>query len=277
MSEQCFGRLMKDGEANRGRFGDNHRFFLEFRCSNKTNEILCNRCNEWKERGVNKKDPYRCHHGLITEAIPEWSHIYDGPWYQSKVAAYGHPSKEEMVRANKAKEEARKGVEGVVEQIAAPQEPKAEKKKPGRKKKETVLSTPPPQEGTQVEKPTSKRRPKKIAEPAAPVPEPAPAPEPAPTPVVAKRTYKKKTAKETASAPTKVDVQAVEASTMLTDVEVVKIVVKPFSHNDTSYFLDSKKNKVYSVGKDKKPLAYIGRWDAQAEHIDTEFPDSDAE
>jgi hypothetical protein len=69
----------------------------------------------------------------------------------------------------------------------------------------------------------------------------------------------------------------VEASEPLQDIEVVKILVKPFNYKDTNYFRDASKNKLYSVGKDKRPLAYVGRWNPETETIDTEFPDSDAE
>lgn len=78
-------------------------------------------------------------------------------------------------------------------------------------------------------------------------------------------------------AETKVKTVAVEKMEQLKDIEVIRIVVRPFSHKDTSYFRDSAKNKLYSVGTDKKPSRYVGRWNPETETIDTEFPDSDAE
>lgn len=263
MTDQCFGRLQKDKEPHRGRFGDNHRFFLEYRCSGKVSqEQLCAKCLEWKKRGVKKNDHYRSHHGLITEPIPEWSHIFEGPWYQSKVATYGHPSKEEMARAKEAQQQARKGIETKVDPPVV-QEQKPEKPKRGRKKKEAPVPIPPP-----PRPPT----------PEPPVPPPSPPPPPPPQPKAPGKRRPKKTAVApvVAQAPS-VQVQAVETSSLPTEVEIVKIVVRPFFANDTMYFRDASKNKLYSVGKDKRPSTYVGRWDPESETIDTEFPDSDVD
>jgi hypothetical protein len=263
MTEQCYGRLQKDGESHRARFQDNHRFFLEYRCGATVfQEQLCKKCLEWKQRGLKKNDHYRSLHGLITEAIPEWSHIFEGPWYQSKVVGYGHPSESEMARAKKAQEDARKYV--VMQEAKCEQKAEAE------------------------QKPEPKRRSrKKTAEPTPlpPPPEPEPKPEPNPTPPpppnpgpkpAAKRLYKKKE-KPVATPKQSGPVQAVESSTLPTEVEIVKIVVRPFFANDTHYFRDPVKNKLYAVGNDKRPTKYIGRWDPESETIDTEFPDSDVE
>lgn len=259
MTEQCFGRLQKDGESHRARFGDNHRFFLEYRCIGKiSQEQLCVKCLEWKQRGLKKTDHYRSHHGLITEPIPDWSHIFEGPWYQSKVAAYGHPSTEEMARAKEAQEKARKGIQTTVESVPVQQvavEPA--KVKRGRKKKEAPVPLPPPP-----------------PEPTPPSPPPPPEPQPKPA---SKRRPKKAVAPVTVTQVPIVQVQAVETSTLPNELEIVKIVVKPFFANDTLYFRDASKNKLYSVGKDKRPSSYVGRWDPETETIDTEFPDSDVD
>jgi hypothetical protein len=267
MTEQCFGRHQKDGESHRARFADNHRFFLEYRCGGTVSEEkLCKKCLEWKQRGLKKNDHYRSLHGLMTEPIPEWSHIFEGPWYQSKVVAYGHPSAFEMGRAKKAQEDARKGV--VAQEVKAViQEPKVESK-------------------AEV-KPESKRRSRK--KPGEPVPLPPPPPEPEPTPdppaptppkPAAKRSSKKKETPSILSpvaVKPVVSVQAVETSSLPSEVEIVKIVVRHFFANDTHYFRDPVKNKLYGVGNDKRPTKYIGRWDPESETIDTEFPDSDVE
>lgn len=258
MTDQCFGRLQKDKEPHRGRFGDKHRFYLEYRCEGKVSQKqLCAKCLEWKERGLKKTDHYRSHHGLITEPIPEWSHIFEGPWYQSKVASYGHPSNEDMVRAREAQQAARNGV---IKEDTAPVVEAEKPKKSGRKKKEvpvdhvpvpvdSVPTDPVPVAVDSVPKPKApgKRRPKKATNPVVSVQAPI------------------------------VQVQAVETSSLPNEVEIVKIVVRSFVANGTLYFRDTTKNKLYSVGKDKRPSTYVGRWDPETETIDTEFPDSDAE
>jgi hypothetical protein len=109
-----------------------------------------------------------------------------------------------------------------------------------------------------------------------------------------KRTYKKKlqspeaqTETQTQTIPQesesqpkkpKVPAQAIESiETPIDDKEIVKIVVRPFDHDGRQYFIDYKKNKLYSVGKDKRPLAYYGRWDPATETIDVDIHDSDIE
>jgi len=268
MAEQCYGRLQKDGESHRARFQDNHRFYLEYRCEGKiVQDQLCKRCLEWKQRGLKKTDHYRSLHGLITEPIPEWSHIFGGPWYQSKVTGYGHPSEFEMVRAKKAQDEARKGLASVKpKEESDPEptsEPKPEPQKPGRKKATEPVPVPLPPPPPPEPEPH-------------PDPTPPPPPNPEPKPTQTKRTYKKK-AKPVVPEKSVVPIQAVETSTLPTEVEIVKIVVRPFFANNTQYFRDPVKNKLYGVGKDKRPSNYVGRWDPESETIDTEFPDSDAE
>ena len=269
MTEQCFGRLQKDGDEYRARFQDSHRFFLEYRCKGRIlKEQLCAKCLEWKQRGLKKNDHYRSHHGLITEPIPQWSHIFEGPWYQSKVSVYGHPSESEMARAKQAQQEARKGVTlKPVEVVVPVAEGNAEPKKRGRKKKEAIAPIPAPQ-------PPSPE----------PIPNPSPPPEPVP-PAPKPKTTVTKGKRRPKAAPQSiplvvnpvVQVQAVETSTLPNELEIVKIVVRPFFHNDVSYFRDASKNKLYAVGKDKRPSSYVGRWDPESETINTDFPDSDAE
>lgn len=76
----------------------------------------------------------------------------------------------------------------------------------------------------------------------------------------------------------KVPTQAVESiEAPIDDKEIIKIIVRPFEHNGRQYFIDYKKNKLYSVGKDKRPLAYYGRWNQETETIDMDFHDSDIE
>ena len=103
-----------------------------------------------------------------------------------------------------------------------------------------------------------------------------------------KRAYKKKvqtaeqqqpqTQEEKPQPQTKVPTQAVESiEAPIDDKEIIKIIVRPFEHNGRQYFIDYKKNKLYSVGKDKRPLAYYGRWNQETETIDMDVHDSDIE
>jgi hypothetical protein len=285
--EHCLGRRIKDKEEARGRFQDGHRFFLEYRCSNQRekDQDVCTTCQEWMNRGLKLKDPYRNVHGLITEPIPEWSHIYEGEWYESKVALYGIPSDDQMVRAKKAQTEARKidKVEPVAPAPAIAPAPAPEPAPAPAPAPAPVIAPPAPEPVV------------------APSPAPAPAPAPASQPVAPAPAPKAKRKPKTASEATEkpkvpvkrkaktvapppvveqqaVEVKAVEALVPLKEpVEVVTIKVKKVRLNGKPYFLDSKKQKVYSVGADGLPHQYVGRWNNEDEKMDTSYPDSDRE
>ena len=269
MTNQCLARLMKDKEANRGYFGaTKNRFFFEYRCSNLCEGELCDRClnwktQSWKERGLKKKDPYREYYGLLTEPIPQ--PFFESKWYESKVKEVGQPSEADMTRARKAQEEAKRTIPiQVASSNKVDEKPVVEKKKRGRPKQTPVPKpVPPPPNPNPNPDPTPH-----------PNPEPNPPPPP-PKPAGKRRTKSEQLVKK--SPETTHQIVAVESNKPLEDIEVIKIVVRPFTHNDTSYFRDANKNKLYSMGKDKRPLAYVGRWNPETETIDTEFPDSDAE
>ena len=112
MATQCQARLVNDKIT--GLFADgHHKFHHELRCNRITLESseLCGRCQERKEQdSVKKCHPSRVH-GLITEKIPEWSHIFGGEWYLKSSLKYGTPPEIEMGKAKVAKEIAYKGVD----------------------------------------------------------------------------------------------------------------------------------------------------------------------
>jgi hypothetical protein len=273
MAEQCYGRLahgFPEGgiyfPKDPNQTGRNTRIHFEYRCKGKSiDQNLCNRCLERKtKRSNNFSQKY---HGLVTEPYFEDSLFYGSPAFESKVKKLGMPSEDDMARAKKAQEEARKGVMIEKPKVMAEQpivsESKPEPKKRGRKKATEPVPVPLPPPPPPEPEPH-------------PDPTPPPPPNPEPKPTQTKRTYKKK-AKPVVPEKSVVPIQAVETSTLPTEVEIVKIVVRPFFANNTQYFRDPVKNKLYGVGKDKRPSNYVGRWDPESETIDTEFPDSDAE
>lgn len=172
-----------------------------------------------------------------------------------------------MAKAKKAQAEARKGVESVEFTPAVTPAPAP-----------SPAVTAPVQE--QVVKP--KKRGIKKVETEAPVTSAAPTAA-VPAPVKKKRAPKAKVVAEPAAAavtlaPTQVAPVAIESTQdPLEGLEVVLIRVKKMEHDGTSYYLDSNKGKLYSMGADKKPHTYVGRWDPRNEIIDRDFPDSDAE
>jgi hypothetical protein len=272
--EQCLGRRIKDKEDARGRFQDGHRFFLEYRCSNerKKESDLCTVCQEWVERGLKLKDPYRNVHGLITESIPNWSHIYGGKWYTSKVGIYGNPSDEQMVKSKKAQDDARKdiSVKPEPEPLAVAVEPVAVVAKSKRKPKSTTENP--------IEKPKvpSKRKPKAVAAVVAGETLTKAISAPPEKPKVQTKRKNKAVVAAPKDSQEPIVVKAVEALVPQTEtLEIVSIRVKKVRLNEKSYFLDSKKQKVYSVGTDGLPHQYVGRWSSEDQKLDTSYPDSD--
>lgn len=258
MEDRCFGRIISWSNSSIARFSKcaKSRFYLESRCQNKSiHDQLCQSCLE--KKGQKASEPRKNLYGLVTDPLPVDCRIFGSEWYESKVKELGQPSESDMARAKKAQEEARKDTVVVAQPVVV----KTEAKKRGRKPKQepAPVPTPPPP-------PQPNPNPN-------PSPSPPPNPNPHPAPKPAKRRAKTNIPQKTE----KVQVQAIEASSPLTDIEVVKIIVKPFRHNDVDYFRDAKKNKLYASGKDKRPSQYVGRWNPETETIDHEFPDSDVE
>ena len=95
---QCLGRytlerknIPQEKFANKPKFG----FFLPARCQSRGANRLCDSClarieripallEKWKGSMQNQSEQV---HGLVGEAIPEWSRIYTGPYYLAKIEA----------------------------------------------------------------------------------------------------------------------------------------------------------------------------------------------
>lgn len=82
------------------------RFYRPYQCGYEAepDALLCTLCNE--KRGTGKTQISRgFDHGLIGDLIPPSSHAYGGPWYLSKVASLGTPSKKTLKEATEYLEE----------------------------------------------------------------------------------------------------------------------------------------------------------------------------
>lgn len=265
-STRCLGRLVDDKKT--GFFGNNkNKFHLELRCEKLADDAsgLCIRCIQ-RPRELQKNHPPLLH-GVVNGPIPAWSHIFGSAWYESKVAAFGIPSEAEMAKAKKAQADARKGTDTLETPLVVA----------------TPVVTEAPAVASEVK--PKKRGPKKVdtvvAEPSANTTVLT-----APAPVKKKRTVKPKikiveeamTSPIAPTAPVQVPTAAIESTQdPLEGLEVIRIRVKKMEYDGTEYYLDSNKLKLYSLGSDKRPSAYVGRWDPRNEAIDREFPDSDAE
>jgi hypothetical protein len=246
MASQCLGR--KTGEKLQ--FGDGHYFYTEKRCTKKTETILCKIC----EKNSLKKNHEN--NGIITEEIPRKSHIYGSPWYNLNCEDYGNPSSEDMAKAKKAQEEARADVMKTVSAATVSAKPVS---------------------ATTVSATTVKKRTFKVA---ATVPIPVAVSTPvavaapvAATPVKAKR-QPKKVAVQAQEIVQPLATESVEPP--LQDLNCITITVRKIEHNGRKYYLNSEKDKLYSVMSDGGVGKYCGRLDRENDRI-ADFPDSDSE
>ena len=195
--------------------------------------------------------------GLVTDPIQnigeQINHLAFSPWFYEKAKQYSL-SEESMKKAKRLFEVATQNVSVAetpkpLEDVAPPKtEAVVEKKKPGRKKKEELP----------VEKPIEK-----VSEP----------------PVVQKKKIVlKKKAPKTVEEKTPEPIAFVSNEKPIEPEDVEYIQVKPFQHDGTLYYLDSRKQKLYDRQKDGSCRGiYKGRWDSVVEKIVTTIPDSDAE
>lgn len=180
-------------------------------------------------------------HGIVSETIPPLSHIYGSAWYDLKRTVYGNPSSDDMAKAKKAQEEAKTDVTAKPEAISTP---------------------------TTVEK---KKRTFKVA---APVTAPSIEPPTTQAPVKAKRQPKK-----VVEVPPQQQTQpaAIESTEPpLQDLPCIIISVRKIEHAGRKYYLNSEKDKLYTVQPDGGVGKYCGRLDREKDRI-ADFPDSDSE
>lgn len=90
---QCIGRISSVRGILHFRDGK-HRFYLAYRCMNKTDTDLCTRC---MNRTADKlQSSGKFDHGIITGPIPTHSHLYRGDWYRAGCISWGTPSDEDI-------------------------------------------------------------------------------------------------------------------------------------------------------------------------------------
>ena len=244
MASQCLGRRTNE----RLKFGDRlHFFYTETRCTKEpetTGGKLCKKCmnDSLKKNHENN--------GVISEPLPPLSHIYGSPWYDLKRTVYGNPSSEDMAKAKKVQDDAKAAI------IAAITGPKTEEKKEKKRTFKVALIAP-------------------VAAPVIAVPAPviAAAPAPVAVPVKAKR-QPKKVAVQIQETVQPLATESVEPP--LQDLNCITITVRKIEHNGRKYYLNSDKDKLYTVMPDGGVGKYCGRLDKENDRI-ADFPDSDSE
>ena len=208
---------------------------------------LCNKCIN-REPIKKGKKPGNDDHGIVTEEIPPLSHIYGSQWYNLNLTSNGNPSSEDMAKAKKAQEEARADIIAAVSAKAV------------KKRTFKVAAT----------------APEAVAAPI-PAPEPLQAPEPVQAPVtqvVKAKRQPKKIAVQPQETVKPLATESVEPP--LHDLNCITITVRKIEHNGRKYYLNSDKDKLYTVMPDGGVGKYCGRLDRENDRI-ADFPDSDSE
>ena len=251
MTSQCLGR--KTNECLK--FGDGHYFYTEKRCTKKTETILCKIC----EKSCLEKD--HKNNGSMTEPLPPLSHIYGSPWYDLKRSVYGDPSSVDMAKAKKAQDEARAAVVAAITGQTHVQT--VEKKKRTFKVAQVQVQVQVPVTATAT-----------VAVPAV-VSEIVAVPVPVITvPVVKAKRQPKKVIVQTQPTIQPLATESVEPP--LQDLHCITISVRKIEHNGRKYYLNSDKDKLYTVMPDGGVGKYCGRLDKENDRI-ADFPDSDSE
>ncbi len=248
------------------KFGDGkHRFYLESVCAASVGDgqKLCGECLN-KVAQTKTQDSHTFPHGLVSGPYTKESHIFDSDWYKAKVATYGPPAAETLEIAMQAQGLARSG-KGIrkpedvasmapVTPISEPEKPKP--KRGGRQKAESDDAKP---KEKKVSKP---RAPKKVQTPA---------------PVLGSNTTPESTnvLVQIQSVPLDAPVETMDDPIPVSDV--IRVVLRPFSHNNVRYWRDGERDKVYKRSADGKRGPYVGRWCRQTQTLVTDAPDSDQE
>jgi hypothetical protein len=180
-------------------------------------------------------------HGIVSEAIPPLSHIYGSAWYDLKRTVYGNPSSQDMAKAKKAQE--------VSSPVISPVTSSAETASPT--------------------KPVKKRTFKVAATATTTVAVAAP--------VVAPVKAKRQPKKVVQAQPQEIQPLATESTEPpLQDLPCITISVRKIEHAGRKYYLNSEKDKLYTVQPDGGVGKYCGRLDRENDRI-ADFPDSDSE
>jgi len=219
-------------DARRYYADQKHKFFLEMRCGRPCADQICADCLEKSPTSIiqwcRKVD-----HGLVSDPIPDRSHIFGGAWYEAGVLKWGAPSADAIRDSLEHQKAARALVSPQIE--VAPQKALIASKVP---------SPSPPMESKRGRKP-------KLAKPA---------------PLMAQKEV---------VMPTHMEHTRDVVDTDGYEIEYVKLSL--FTIGDSTYFRDSKKNKLYKRLKEKLIGDYVGRYDPRTETIHTDVPDSDDE
>ena len=240
------------------RFGDGkHRFYLESVCGARIHEgKLCDYCRVVAVQ-TRTQDVRTFPHGYVGAEYTKESHIYDSPWYHAKAKAYGPPTREVLELAMEAQKRAKGGrkTKNVNDLMMAPTADTAIVAQPP----DTVVASPKKEPAAAKKAPRKSKKDKEAV--ATPVLEHLAAP---PKEQIITRVPSGTVLAETTDTPLRVE-------------EVIRVTLRPFTHNSVQYWRDSQREKLYRKAKDGGKGEYVGRWDSDAREIVRDAPDSDSD
>jgi hypothetical protein len=282
-----------------------HKFYLEYCCMRPCIEGQ-NRCKSCIKihKGARSQFDSTYPHGHMSEPIPEHSHIFGGKWYHERVHDWGEPSTEVVALALQHQQEARQFYT-----IPIPSKADAVSKSydMGRPKKvatekTTVLEAPASVpnaalnaalDAVPVEEPKKRTRKPKVgtlpASTADHTTDTTAVVEVEPPKVKAPPKPRKKPTKPKEE-PAKVEVQQICKEVVIptyieekieeldtAEYETEFVILTFIEIQNTTYYQDIKKQKLYQIIKNKQIGPYVGRYCPRTETICTDVPDSDEE
>jgi len=246
----CLARITD--EALKLPFGDNkHYFYMENVCGNGCDTERCDKCIS--KSTTNVQGSRKFDHGLVNGVYTSITHIFDSPWYLKKVGTYGQPSSVVLEQAMEAQKKARAGkkVTPIPSSVSSSSLSSASASV-------SVSGT-----ASVTSTPKKKAAPrKKAVAPTTPIAS-SNVVEQLNHPVIQKISSDAK------------QIESTDEPICLTGV--TRVVIRPFIHNDVTYWRDSEREKVYRRMKDGRRGEYLGRWDSRLEQIIKDAPDSDAD
>lgn len=290
----CISRYTDDTYAQQ--FGDGrHKFYLEFRCNRPCLKTM-NTCAKCAEKSFTTLQHSRkFNHGNVDESIPDISHIFGGKWYFDGVRKWGSPPSEIIEFAIQYQKEARinttinDSIEIYKEETQSiPQEmPRA---KTTQNLDETIPIKPIPikpkrkpkvandiinENVTQETIPPKRTRKPKVAPDNLSEKKPTPRKKIIDTPYSTLVSSTNQLVHKEVALPTHIESQLEQIDSEGYEIEYIQLSL--FEANGTTYYRDSKKNKLYKKIKDKGIGPYIGRWNPDTDSIVSNIPDSDNE
>jgi hypothetical protein len=218
--------------------------WTEFRCPNAVSggRTVCEGCSK-KLPNYKYQSTQKCDHGTIGGPYPTDSKLYGSPFYVKQLKEGFYPLEADERRAKEA----------IANAISDMPKKKAVELAPSAVVSEVTPSAP---STIKAEKTPKKPRAIKLKK--------------APTNTTAV------TEAAPVSEPLKVAtmVESMEAPLHISDVVVVK--VRKIKHKSKEYYFDQVSGKLYGVSSDGVG-AYVGRYNQEAETLNTDFPDSDLE